>query len=186
MKKDWELQQYTNLTWAVRGDKVDRVRDLLGKKLDPHFQLPSGEMLFVEAVQEKRFEVVKVFLEFGAQPNKLRSSNGRTPLEIASLNGDVRMAELLLENGAYPNIPIGDDGFSLLHHVVSANNAALTIAMLKHGADEDALGPSGQTVMSYAAPKAKAAIHEFHAMKANRRLHGMHQRLRRARPNALI
>lgn len=179
MKDDWEKRAYADLTNAVQNGKADCARALLKQGLDPYYRPEGMEPLFIAAVKQNNHDVVDVFLDFGVDPNKFRTSNGRTALESACLDRATAMAVKLLDKGANPNIPVGEDGYSLLHHVVSMNNAKLTVAMLEHGANEDALGPTGQTVISFAAADAKVAIHEYHAMKANRRLHGMHQRLRR-------
>jgi len=179
MKDDWNQQAYRDFTKAVQSGNEQHVRAFLQRGMDPYYQPEGLDALFLNAVDLNQHAVVAVFFEFDVDPNRFRTGNGRTALEIACLNRANKMAGLLLDHGANPNIPIGDDGFSLMHYVVSADNAELALKMMESGVRMDVEGPGGQTIMNYAAPKARVAIHEYHAMKASKRLHKVHHRLRR-------
>ena len=55
-------------------------------------------------------EVAKVLLKRGANPNLARSSDGCTPLYMATQKDNIEIVKMLLENGADPNLALSSDG----------------------------------------------------------------------------
>ncbi|HKE85312.1 MAG TPA: ankyrin repeat domain-containing protein [Vicinamibacterales bacterium] len=92
---------------ANRGD-LDAVRSLLVQGADPNEpeerNAPHGRALY-SAVYNKHFEVAKLLLEHGANPNQEVESSADAP-SIAIMNSDSRMIELLASYGAIWTIPV--------------------------------------------------------------------------------
>lgn len=115
----------TALMWAARG----------GHPRGPHRCI--GETAAAS-------DVVRVLLELGASPNAQDSrprgfgrSSGFTPLIVALHHEQFRIAQLMLERGANPNI-VSDQGLSAI--AVAANEGAppaLLALMLEKGFDPE-------------------------------------------------
>ena len=82
------------------------VRTLLEAGADPNLPLADGDMVLIHAIRISNshphtFEVLKLLLGHGADPNLAHASTGeRTPLMIAAVYLRVDMVRLLLEHGA--------------------------------------------------------------------------------------
>jgi len=74
----------------------------------------------------------------------VRNRQGQTPLHIAALHGNVRLAGLLLSRGTNPNAQ-DNDGNTPLH---LARDLAVTNQLLRHGADISAVNRAGETPIS--------------------------------------
>ena len=81
-------------------------------------------------------------MEFQADPNKSQTNDGNTALHLASNKGDKRIVQLLLRNGAYPNITnqqvrreMTDQGRSALHLAVESGSYETTQVSLNCGAN---------------------------------------------------
>lgn len=178
LKKTFSKVAYDDLCCAVWDNEPGRVRKLLGRGLDTAYAPGDEEPLFINAVQRDYTEVAAAFLDAGADPNRFRDRAGRYLLQIAVMNRNHTLAEKLLDHGANPNILL-DDGYSLMHHVVSRMGPEMTRIMMDKGARTDVTAEGGQTVMSYASAESKNAIYEFEGLKAAERTHKIHHRLRR-------
>lgn len=178
LKNAFSKSAYEDLCCAVWDNDPETVRKLLGRGMDTAHAPGDEAPLFVNAVQRDYTEVAAAFLDAGADPNGFRDKAGRYLLQIAVMNRNHALSEKLLEHGANPNILL-DDGYSLMHHVVSMMGPDMTRIMLEHGARTDVTAEGGQTVMSYASDQAKQAICEFVGLKAAERTHKIHHRIRR-------
>jgi ankyrin repeat protein len=98
-----------------------------------------------QAVLEKNFDKVQKFVEKGHVNQQDQS--GFTPLLYAvGKQGDLRMARLLLENGANPNLHTRIGRVSCLHRAVLAGNAEIVKLLLEFGADSGAVDLDNRTV----------------------------------------
>lgn len=83
---------------------VDIVLKLCQRSADVQIDMgkraTAGYAPLLEAVRNKHCEVVKVLLDYGADINVQRKSDGRTPLHIAASQGDENMVKLLVVRGA--------------------------------------------------------------------------------------
>ncbi|HEX8576872.1 MAG TPA: ankyrin repeat domain-containing protein [Flavobacterium sp.] len=80
-----------------------------------------------QAVIKGDLETVKKMIEFGSDINE--ASNGMTPLMFAARYNNVEVIELLLANGANPNIK-NDKGFTALKYA-QLSNATEAVALLQ-------------------------------------------------------
>ncbi|XP_023314856.1 ankyrin-3-like [Trichogramma pretiosum] len=80
-------------------------------------------------------EVVERFLELGQDPNCLTSETGDSPLLIAADSENERVVELLLENGADPNLA-AKDGITPLHCISFSYNEQMVMKFFKINNDK--------------------------------------------------
>jgi len=109
---------------AIRSGDAGRVEGLLDA--DPSLvgaRTPDGYTPLHLAVASRRFEVVKLLVESGAEVDTRREGGG-TPLHSAAQNGDAQLVEFLLEHGADP-LAENDEGRSPLDLATSAEVVAL-------------------------------------------------------------
>lgn len=98
-------------------------------------------------------EVVQSLIAWGADLNVthddwegILNKVRRTPLLVASRNGRLECAQVLLENGAYVNNR-DDHGVSPLHLASRHPSNDLTLLLLRHGADLNASDDRGNTAL---------------------------------------
>jgi len=103
-----------------------------------------------------RLEIVRMLLEYGANPNVILP--GETPLPLyAARTQNEGLLSLLLRYGADPNVvdtnlpPMISDGNSMLMYVLSAHKSALVKALLDHGARANLENKNGDTALMWAA-----------------------------------
>ena len=61
---------------------------------------PEGNTPLGVAVMHGDWELVRLFVEYGADVNFYKPDGGRMPLHVAAINGNVPLAEYLIERGA--------------------------------------------------------------------------------------
>lgn len=89
---------------ATRNDCAEKVRWLLENGADINEKsLDRGYSAVMDAVWRKNYEISKYLVDQGAELNYI-TSDGQPILVLAVGNGSVKIVELLLENGADPDI----------------------------------------------------------------------------------
>ena len=106
-----------------------------GAKLDatPGDQNVSGQPALLAAAEEGHDDVVRFFLDHGAEVNR-RDSCNNTALNIAAIRGHFSTIELLLSRAADPNIR--GEG-SPLWHAKERNDTRMIEILKSHGAIEE-------------------------------------------------
>ena len=115
---------YYAVTSNYHNGNIDIVRLLIdaGVELESNIKDPCNP--FMAAVQQKRTDIVNLFLEKGANPNFYHY--GRTPLHVAVANKDIETARLLLKNGANPNMKAESSaGFIKKYLAITAMDIAI-------------------------------------------------------------
>lgn len=98
---EWSSQGFTPLTIAVYFNKVDIVRLLLSKKVNPN-AVTKNEQLTTAlhiAASNNNEEIGKLLIEANANVNAIQAT-GETPLHFAAQHGNIDFIVALLENGA--------------------------------------------------------------------------------------
>ena len=114
--------------------------DLLQKGISPNCQGVIKTTPLNAAVTHRHFDVVDILLDFGADINYESGeilSFSRTPLAIACYNGDMEMAEFLMQRGAQIDLMSGIYG-NPLHAAIESNNLQLLKFILEMNANVEA------------------------------------------------
>jgi ankyrin repeat protein len=85
-------------SWKNHNYTPNQIEDLINV-VDPQ----NGKSALQYASEFGRFEVVKLLLEYGANPNIMNTKNQSTPLHSAAYYGHASVVELLVRAGASIN-----------------------------------------------------------------------------------
>jgi len=108
-----------------------------------------------------REETARALVKRGANVNFASSNSQKVaPLHSAAAGGHTAIAELLLENGADPNLR-QEAGYVALHSAAMNGNLALVELLLRNGADPSIEGPDGVTATGLASKGGHAQIVEL-------------------------
>ena len=146
MEKVRLLKKLIDAIYERDYDEIHKLVDILNVDLNQIYEY-EGSPLHV-AVKEGDIELVKHFLEKGADPN-IQGAFGETPLHIAVDRGYESIVKLLLEKGANPNIQ-SNEGNTPLHIAVIASSADIAYELLKAGADKNVKNKAGKTPLDLA------------------------------------
>ncbi|WP_029520228.1 ankyrin repeat domain-containing protein [Persephonella sp. IF05-L8] len=127
-------------------DEVYRLVELIKVDLNQIYEY-EGSPLHV-AVKEGDIELVKYFLDNGADPN-IKGAFGETPLHIAVDRGYLDIVKLLLEKEADPNVQ-SNEGNTPLHLSVIASSADIAYELISHGANKEIKNKFGKTPLDLA------------------------------------
>ncbi len=134
----------TALMWAISERQSAVAEELVKHKADVNLRSKSGSSPLMFAAQGD-LKSARILLAAGAHPNDVHPDTGQTALIVASTMGNTELVELLLNNGADPNIRDANT-FTALHAAVRDSDygadhasrvaAAATVkVLLAHGAD---------------------------------------------------
>lgn len=121
-----------SLTIAAALGDMDRVKQLLSAKdADPNEEESGGKRAISAAAERNRYDIVKLLLARGADPNLPEGPNCPRGYALwsAARFGYREVAEMLLENGADPNAPVESSGSP----TESAKDASMRILLYRYG-----------------------------------------------------
>lgn len=135
-KTEEERRQFVvDLIDAVaKGDKATARAMLAAQPALRHEQSFFGETALHFCAVEKMFDAVKFFIEEGFDVNTRARGGGEALITELVIGGRLDMLELLLENGANPNIASEIYGSPLMS-AADGNNEAAVRLLLNYGAD---------------------------------------------------
>ncbi|KAJ7319235.1 ankyrin repeat-containing domain protein [Mycena albidolilacea] len=112
------------------------------------------------AVADRRdAELTRMLLVYGADPN-IKDGTDRTPLQAASLHGDLPIARLLLAHGADPNIK-GGEYSTALQAASHAGHLQIVQLLLESGADVNTPGQKYRSALEAASNSGHMEIVEL-------------------------
>ena len=89
------------------------------------------------------FKKAEDLIKEGADPNT-QDNNGWTPLHEVAQRNHLELVRLLLEAGANPNIPGGDENYTPLHDAVEAGHVETVKLLIERGADKKLRDKNGR------------------------------------------
>ncbi|XP_065200755.1 uncharacterized protein LOC135831864 [Planococcus citri] len=153
----------TTLALAVKAGHTDIVEILLASGADVNTR-SLGEPVLIPAVKWNHKEIVKILLSHGADINVDRGQ----PLSLAVLSGHREIVEILLRNGARVDIRFDDEDNSFLHVAAKRGIKEIAVALVKQGADVNALDTVNKSPLYIAAQEGNDQVAEvLIANKAN-------------------
>jgi|GEM_PF-2515223 len=93
---------YYPLYWACIRGHLRIVKLLLSKGAQIYQDSGKDPLLFLSLNEYP--DIVKTFLDYGANPNIINAERGTTPLIAAAMTGNIKIVQLLLDNNADTNI----------------------------------------------------------------------------------
>ena len=121
-----------SLTIAAALGDMGRVKQLLSvEDTDPNDEESGGKRAISAAAERNRYDIVKLLLERGADPNLPEGPNCPRGYALwsAARFGYREVAEVLLENGADPNAPVESSGSP----TESAKDASMRNLLYRYG-----------------------------------------------------
>ncbi|XP_057333505.1 putative ankyrin repeat protein RF_1087 [Microplitis mediator] len=106
------------------------------------------------AVQRRDYKLAKSLSNTGAQINYPHVRPCNTILHLATMNHDVEMVQMLLDRGAYVNIP-NKHGKTLLHLAVESDSERIVELLVKKGANVDTIAEDHSRPIEKAISKKK-------------------------------
>lgn len=139
------------LTEMLKGRETDleEATRLLKAVRNVNYRGPSGRGIIHQGSYWGHFEILKMLIEKGANPN-LRGMNEGTPLISAAAGGNPEIVEYLISLGADIHL-VGSYGEGALHYAMY-NDGCLECAkiLIAHGADPTLKSKDGKTPLELA------------------------------------
>jgi len=95
----------------------------------------KGNSALMFAANSGKFEIVKLLLENGANPNQRNFVEGFTPIFDAIKNGHYDIVKLLIESGADLSVTDNQGNTPLLVSIYNNNSDQITIALIEANSD---------------------------------------------------
>ena len=134
------------LKYAVQNNYIELIQLLLDHKANI-INLPEDSALH-EAVIYNKPEIIKLFLQYGADPNA-QAMLKDTSLHIATLKNLNNIVQLLLQHGANPNIQ-NAYGYTPIYWAISERNKPTIELLINYDADLTVVDNKGNTPVKFA------------------------------------
>jgi ankyrin repeat protein len=119
----------------------------------------KNELDLYEAASTGDIDTVTTLIGQGRQPVNSFSTDGFTPLGLASFFGYIEIVKFLLDAGADPNIASNNQlKVAPLHSACAISNYEIAELLIKHGADVNAKQTQGVTPLHSAAHNGQPAL----------------------------
>jgi ankyrin repeat protein len=153
---------YSPAQLAAKKSGPEVLQMLLTYGFDPNAVAPKGQSQNKQSVgsaiqyatEKKNVEMIRILLAHSANPNATTKTNPHTALQIASRDGNIGIAELLLKSGADVNSPPAENfGATALQFAALGGYLGVTSLLIDMGADINALPAKidGRTALEGAA-----------------------------------
>lgn len=145
----------TLLNKAVQANKLDIVKLLLPKRANANIANNKGFTPLNNAIMNNNVEMVRALIFHsvgGVDTNIANKDYNQTPLNNAVLKGNYEIAEMLVRNGANPNIA-NKQGFTPLNNAVVKGDDDLVRLLVEHGADKNIKNNQGFSALDNARNK---------------------------------
>ena len=147
-------QSYVQFFRAVELDDAKTVQALLNRGFDPNTPSPELQPALTLALQKKSLKVAEALIAWRTIDVNQLNPHAETPLMMAAMQGQVRLAEQLIARGA----DVNKTGWTPLHYAASKDHVAMMRLLIDNDAYIDAESPNGTTPLMmaayYASPRA--------------------------------
>ncbi len=137
----------SSLRFAVHRDEAAMVECLLKFGVEVDVLGHDGSTALHKASAQGLARIVKLLIDFGANPNILDGKNGRSPLYLACFHDRLDVVKVLLERRADPNFA---EDVPPLHVSAGYNRSGIAECLLEHKANMESLSSVGWTPLLHA------------------------------------
>jgi uncharacterized protein len=138
---------YEDFFNAVGKDDALTVKSLLQRGFDGNVRDPNGQSGLLLAVRTDALNAAQALLDWSKIEAETRNAADESPLMLASLKGQARLVQKLIDKGADVNKP----GWAPLHYAATRGHLEVMNILLENHAYIDASSPNGSTPLMMAA-----------------------------------
>ena len=148
---------YDDFFSAVMQDNSSQIKKLLVRGFDPNTTDPAGQTGLHLAVRELSIKSALILIDSPATDVNKLNLQGESALMLASLKGEMELAQMLIAKKA----DINKTGWTPLHYAASAGQLELIKLLLENHAYIDAESPNRTTPLMMAARYGSTASVQF-------------------------
>ena len=137
---------YEDFFTAVAQDDAPAVKKLLARGFDANTLDPKGNLGLMVALRTPSPKVAQLLTETPKIELNRLSAQGESPLMLASIKGQLALAELMIKKGA----DVNKTGWTPLHYAASGAHLPVMKLLLENFAYIDAESPNGTTPLMMA------------------------------------
>jgi len=149
-------QAYEDFVFAVANDRVDVVKSLVARGIDPGTVDRNGDPMLVVAARAGYLPTVDALLAARAKTDQ-RNAYGDTALMVAALKGHMAVVKALRARGAEINMA----GWTPLAYAATGGHDDIVRYLLAEGANVDAVSPNGTTALMMAVREGRGSTAEL-------------------------
>lgn len=138
----------TPLFYAIKYTNIDIIKRLLSNGADPNFKNKNYMNSLHKSILKKNLDIVRLVLPYINNINN-KTITGYTALQLSCSLHLIEISELLLINGAEPNVYEFEYEIYPIFYPVIENNNKLTTLLLKYGSDINRQDYLGNTILHY-------------------------------------
>jgi ankyrin repeat protein len=139
--------QISDFVKASKFNDLSAVRNLVSKGVSPNTTDSVGDPMLNIAIRDKSYDVINYLIANEATDVDLSNKSGETPLMIASINGDLAVVRILVEQR---KAEINHIGWTPLHYACSRGHLDIASYLIAKGANIDSLSQSNTTPLMMA------------------------------------
>lgn len=139
--------QITDFTKAAKFNDISTVKALVSKGVSPNTTDPKGDPMLNLAIKDKSDDVIRYLISNKSTDVDLSNKYGETPLMIASIEGNLPVVKMLVEQR---KAKIDHIGWTPLHYASSKGQLEVARYLIANGAVIDSQSPGNTTPLMMA------------------------------------
>ncbi|MBU3628279.1 ankyrin repeat domain-containing protein [Polynucleobacter sp. AP-Reno-20A-A9] len=147
--------EITAFTKAAKFNDVSTVRTLVSKGVSPNSLDAKGELMLNLAIKDNSEDVIAFLVADKATDVDISNKFGETPLMIASIEGNLPLVKILMQQR---NAQINHIGWTPLHYACAKGRLEIAQYLIANGAIVDALSPGNTTPLMMAVQSGNEAL----------------------------